>query len=233
MKRNCIILLGCLIAASCTINRYYIVNEDSVSEARDKKELSSRLKRTSPAGSKTIEYDKALPVVPKLSVIKDASEYNKEDKNTFPIFGNETAVAPPTGQSRLARTAIWCTKECTVVAYLMQLAWDLHYFQESSDSYIEDAATGERYYIKGTYDRTPLDMSYNIKGISGEWISFFNVYPPLPKECTTINIMEGDITDVVKNGQGWGGSLRIRNVPVSRLQGNQGIVKFQKTKIIE
>ena len=214
MKRNCIILLGCLIAASCTINRYYIVNEDSVSEARDKKELSSRLKRTSPAGSNTIEYDKALPVVPKLSVIKDASEYNKEDKNTFPIFGNETAVAPPAGQSQLARTAIWCTKECTVVAYLMQLAWDLHYFQESSD-------------------RTPLDMSYNIKGVSGEWICFFNVYPPLPKECTTINIMEGDITDVVKNGAGWGGSLRIRNASVSRLQRNQGIVKFQKTKIIE
>ncbi len=45
--------------------------------------------------------------------------------------------------------------------------------------------------------------------------------------------MEGDITDVVKNGQGWDGSLRIRNVPVSRLQRNQGIVKFQKTKIIE
>ncbi|NPD91206.1 hypothetical protein [Xylanibacter muris] len=209
MRIKNIFLLGCLIAASCTTPK--AISNDK------------------------IKYDKTLPVIPKVSVIKDPANYNKEDKYTFPIYGNETAVAPPVvnRNGSLNPVAIWCTKECTVVASLTQLQWDMHYFQRTSGDYIEDAETGKRYYVKGTYDGLPMDMSYNIKGVSGEWICSFDIYPPLPEKCTRINIIEQDVTDNVKNGAAWGGGLRIHNVQVSLLQRNQNIVKFQKTRIIE
>ena len=230
MKRNVISLLGCLLVASCTINHYHVIS------ANDPEEASINLGRL-PVASKQknekLRYDKALPVVPELSVIQDASHYNPEDKYTFPILGNETAVKPPKDLRRTKTLAIWCTEECTVVASLAQLQWDLHYFQQSSNSYIEDCETGKKYYLTGTYDKRPLDISYNIKGVAGEWICLFDLYPPLPKECTTINIIEGQITDDVKNGPGWNGSLHIRNVPVAMLQANQGIAQFHKTRIIE
>lgn len=233
MKRNCIFLLGCLIAASCTINRYYIMNDGETSRKLNEKDFAAKLHGTSTTAGKTIKYDKALPVVPGLSVIQDASRYNKEDKHTFPIYGDETAVAPPTATGKRSRVAIWCTKECTVVASLSQMYWDLHYFQQSSDSYIKDVRTGKKYYIKKSYQDIPLDMSYNIKGVSGEWIATFYVYPPLPKKCTVIDIIEGHVTDDVKNGASWGGGVNIVNTPVEMLQRNQSIIKFRKTRIIE
>lgn len=185
-----------------------------------------------------INYDQALPQVPKLTVYQDASKYDKEDKYTFPIFGDECAVVSPEKTNSIAnydqidRTAIWCTKECTVVAHLGQLSWDMHYFQQPSKSFIRDLKTGKQYFIQSSYN-TPLDVSYNIKGVSGEWICSFDVYPPLPEECTVISISEPKVTDDVKNGASWGSGLNISLVAVARLQANQGIVKFKRTKIIE
>lgn len=181
----------------------------------------------------TITYDRSLPKVPKLKTIQDASQYNKYDKYTFPIYGNEWAVAPLTNlTSSVDNNAIWCTKECTVVATVHQLTWDMHYFQQSSQSYIVDCKTGEKYQIKGQYGGIPFDVSYNIKGISGEWICTFDIYPPLPETCTVIDIIDGDVHDNVQNGAYWGNGKDMHNIPVSRLQANQGIVNFQKTKIV-
>lgn len=234
MRINCIFLLGCLITASCTTK---LTVGNTTSTTNDIEEPTSKLYRNTPKHNikdAVIKYDKTLPIVPEISVIQNATNYDKEDKYTFPIYGDETTVAPPANSnSSLKKVAIWCTKECTVVANLIQMLWDTHYFQRTSGDYIEDVQTGKRYYVKGTYDGFPMDMSYNIKGVSGEWICCLDVYPPLPEECTVINIIGQNVTDDVKNGAAWSGALRIRNVPVSLLQRNQSIVKFQKTKIIE
>lgn len=182
----------------------------------------------------TITYDKSLPKIPKLKMIQDASKYNKYDKYTFPIYGDEWAVAPIYAtENTVKTTAIWCTKECTVVASAHRLFWDKHYFQQSSESYLVDSKTGEKYKIKGQYGGIPLDVSYNIQGISDEWICTFDIYPPLPETCTEIDIVEAHVHDNVQNGAGWGGSPAFRNVPVARLQANQNIVKFQKTQIVK
>lgn len=223
MKKTHILLLGGMLMASCTINRYYIVGPNGCNATKA---------NGTPVLMKPICYDPSLPNVPELTVIKDASAYNKEDKHTFPIYGNEAAVAPPIGWKG-PRVAIWCTKECTVLANISQLAWDMHYFQETSDSYIEDALTKKKYFIKGSYDGLPMDTSYFIKGASGEWICFFTVYPPLPKSCTLINLGRGRVTDVVKNGPGWCNEPNLRNIPVELLQQNQRFIRFRKTRIIE
>lgn len=235
MNRNTIILLGCLIMASCTVNRYYIVGGGN--ETKDITQLVSETKKnTGTKGTKSIariSYDESLPEVPRASLISKSPVYNPQDKHTFPVYGNETAVVPPKNTTQEKTVAIWCTKECTVVAGLSQLQWDLHYFQQSSLSYIQDCHTGKKYYLTGSYNGCPVDTSYNIRGVSGEWISEFSVYPPLPKGCTEINIIEGPITDNVLNGPGWGGGLHLRNMPVSVLQANQAVYKFHKTRIIE
>lgn len=182
----------------------------------------------------TINYDKSLPKIPKLKMIQDASKYNKYDKYTFPIYGDEWAVAPIYATENTLNTkAIWCTKECTIVATAYRVYWDKHYFQQSSENYLVDSKTGEKYKILGTYGNIPLDVSFNIQGISGEWICTFDIYPPLPETCTEIDIIEGHVHDNVQNGPGWGGAPDFHNVPVARLQANQGIVKFQKTQIIK
>lgn len=181
---------------------------------------------------KTIAYDDALPEIITPKLIKEAVKYSKYDKHTFPVYGDEATVVTPTATDKLNTTAVWCTKNATYVATLWQINWDLHYFQQSSNSCIVDCKTGEKYKIKSTLG-LPLDMSYNIKGASGEWVCNVDVYPPLPETCTTIDIMEESIGDNVQNGPGWGGALHLSNVPVARLQANQGIVKFRKTAIVK
>lgn len=178
-----------------------------------------------------ITYDKSLPKIIKPKLIREAMNYSKYDKNTFPIYGNESAVVPPTQKGSINTTAMWCTKECTYVVTLHQTEWDMHYFQMSSESCIVDRKTGEKYLIKETLG-LPLDMSYFIKSASGEWICTVDVYPPLPETCTTIDLLEGIVEDNVQNGAYWGGGIILQNVPVARLQANQDIVNFKKTQII-
>lgn len=179
-----------------------------------------------------ITYDKSLPKIIKPKLIKEAANYSKYDKNTFPIYGNESAVVPPKHGETVNTTALWCTKECTYVVTLSQTTWDMHYYQMSSKSCIVDRKTGEKYLIKETLG-LPLDMSYFIKSASGEWICTVDVYPPLPETCTTIDLLEGFVEDNVQNGAYWGGGIVLQNVPVARLQANQDIVKFQKTSIVK
>lgn len=181
-----------------------------------------------------ITYDTSLPKIPKRKVIQDASYYNKHDKYTFPIYGDEWAIAPINATENSVNTfAIWCTKECTILARTNRLGWDKHYFQNPSESYIVDSMTGEKYKVKGQYDGAPLDVSYNIQGVSGEWVCSFEIYPPLPETCTVIDIVEGAVNDNVQNGTCWSCATNLRNVPVARLQANQNIMKFQKTKIVK
>lgn len=177
-----------------------------------------------------IKYDRTIPKFPKLTVIKDASQYNKEDKYSFPIFGDENAVAPlVSGKDK--NIAMWCTKECTIIAEVHRLTWDMHYYQRKSGDYIQDSKTLKIYRPVEGYDGLPVDTSYNIKGVSGEWVCFMRKYPPLPKECASINLISENVTDKVKNGASWGGEPNRYNVSIESLQKNQHIVKFRKTKI--
>lgn len=186
-----------------------------------------------------IRYDKKLPKLIKMSLIQDGSKYNPEDKYTFPIYGDEVSIVPPYIEGdtydipEVNRVAIWCTKECTIVASIYRLLWDKHYFQQPSGDCLMDCKTGKLYKVLENCDGTPMDMSFNIQGVAGEWVCMINKYPPLPKECTTISFVNEDVTDNVKNGLGWGPGTRLQNVPIARLQANQDIVKFQKTKVIK
>lgn len=116
MNRTTIFLLGCLIMASCTVNRYYIVGDGNNTE--DITRLVSGTKKN--AGAKAtkstarISYDESLPDVPRPSLISKSPVYNPQDKHTFPVYGNETAVIPPKNTTPEKTVAIWCTKECTL-----------------------------------------------------------------------------------------------------------------------
>ena len=110
--------------------------------------------------------------------------------------------------------------------------WDMHYHQLRSDTYIRDSKTGKKYYVTD-HCGLPLDKSYHIKGVTGQHVCTLSKYPPLPPECTTIDIIEGDVTDDVKNGLSWGGGIKMRNISIAMLQANQYITKYKEVKVIE
>lgn len=180
-----------------------------------------------------IRYDAEGPThirVPEL--LETPGDYNPADKYTFPIYGGFQTVKEPELGNVMSRYAIWCTKEATYLTTITQQYWDLHYHQQRHEDYIRDSKTGEKYHVIEALG-LPMDTSYNVKGVCGTWICTVLKYPPLPKTCTVIDIIEGEVSDVVENGLGWSDAPAIRNITISQLQTNQQFTELKEVKVIE
>lgn len=183
------------------------------------------------ASEDMIRYDAEGPThirVPEL--FETPAPYNPADQTSFARYVNFQTVAEP--DDVLVKYAIWCTKDATYLTSIDRLYWDLHYFQYSHEDYLRDVKTGEKYFVQEVIG-LPMDTSYMVKGICGSWICTVRKFPPLPKTCTVIDIVEGEVNDVVENGLSWSHSPAIRNITISQLQANQKFTEFKEVKVIE
>lgn len=241
MKKYISIILGCAMLMSCTITKNYHFTVSDEKDLRKVRELiannSERANFNVTTLSKdkkdtdVIKYDKA-PIINPPRLITPANNYNPTDMSTFAVYNDTMSVAPPLLTDELSKTAIWCTKEHTYVGHIYQMGWDRTFYQMKSGSYIHDCKTGTKYYVSSG-SGLPLDETYFIQGIAGEYLCFVDIYPPLPETCTVIDIIEADATDEVENSPGWGGGIKLSNVRVADLQKNQKILNYKKTKVIE
>ena len=171
---------------------------------------------------KHIRYDKesdleGIEMEPQLLSMHE--NYDPMDYNTWPSYKAAATVAPQDGDF-VNRTALWCTKKATYMFTIYKVHWDNMYFSSSSTEFIRDSKTGKKYYIK-EHVGAPLDVTYWIKGHEGDYIYSVGIYPPLPKNCTHIDVGLDTHPEYVPGTTGWSKSETITNIPVSQLQANQ------------
>lgn len=171
---------------------------------------------------KHIRYDKesdleGIEMEPQLLSMHE--NYDPMDYATWPSYKAAATVAP---QSRnlVESTALWCTKKATYMFTIYKVHWDNMYFSTNSTEFIRDSKTGKKYYIK-EHVGAPLDVTYWIKGHEGDYIYSVGIYPPLPKNCTHIDVGLDTHPEYVPGTTGWSKSETITNIPVSQLQANQ------------
>ena len=171
---------------------------------------------------KQIRYDKesdleGIEMEPQLLSMHE--NYDPMDYNTWPSYKAAATVAPQGGDF-VNRTALWCTKKATYMFTIYKVHWDNMYFSSSSTEFIRDSKTGKKYYIK-EHKGAPVGVSYKIKGNEGKYIYSVSIYPPLPKNCTHIDIGEDVEPEKVPNVTNWVKTPTIKNIPVRQLQANQ------------
>lgn len=162
-----------------------------------------------------------------------AQDYDSLDYNTFAVYTQAHTVASRKYANRLQRIAIWCTKEATYLAWVDEQNWTKKYYHSSPAQYLRDSKTGKIYPIKGMLGY-PMGQTYWMEGIPGEWTCRVQIYPPLPKECTTIDIMYGRGKQTqIPGTTGWTNPTNLYNVKVAALQIQQYIANFKPTEVVE
>lgn len=182
-------------------------------------------------GDKRLRYDKekdlnGIAMEPRLLSMHE--NYDPMDYGTWPYYEAACTVAPRDG-NLADRTAIWCTKKATYVFTIYKQHWDTMYFVANSSEYIRDSKTGKKYYVK-EHAGAPLDVTYWIKGHAGDYIYSVSIFPPLPKNCTHIDLGQDTHPEKVPGTTGWSSPEIERNIPVSELQAHQSLVRKSKSK---
>lgn len=177
-------------------------------------------------GDTRLHYDKekdlsGIAMEPRLLSMNE--NYDPMDYGTWPVYSTPCVAAiAPQGKDKVSRTALWCTKKATYMFSITE-HWENRIFTSTSTEFIRDSKTGQKYYIK-EHKGAPLDVSYWIKGHEGEYIYMVGIYPPLPKNCTHIDIGQDTEPDQVPGATAWVKTPVIQNIPVSKLQANQYLI---------
>lgn len=166
-------------------------------------------------------------------MLSKPEHYDKLDYNTFPVFDMKHTIAPIKGKRLQDKLAIWPTPEATYVVMANKQLWNMMYFRNSSKMFIRDRKTGKEYPTRETIG-LPMDTTYWVKGVPGEWFAIVKVFPPLPASCTHIDI-EGEKKkqEYIPNTTGWSNPYRVINVSIQELLDNQEKMKFWETVIVK
>ena len=172
---------------------------------------------------KHIHYDKesdleGIEMEPQLLSMHE--NYDPMDHSTWPVFSTPcVAAVAPQSDDLVERTALWCTKKATYMFTITE-HWENRVYTTTATEFIRDSKTGKKYYIK-EHKGAPVGVSYKIKGNEGKYIYSVSIYPPLPKNCTHIDIGEDVEPEKVPNVTNWVKTPTIKNIPVRQLQANQ------------
>lgn len=174
-----------------------------------------------PNGSRVIEdgdYTPLTDVASSSLVLKELSEkpenhapimerdkspnYTVPNENTWPVFTNVYRMKPqlvsdnpnPRYSFSYINTqpaySVSRGKDCTYVTQTNQIYWDWHWFSFPSTMKLVDSESGEEYMLRYV-EHFPLDTKLWIHGQSGEFVRFVYVFPPLPKNVTKVDFVDG------------------------------------------
>ena len=165
-------------------------------------------------------------------LLSKPDHYDPLDYNTFPVYDVKHTIAPIHSPYTEEQMAIWLTPKATYLVRAHKQLWNMMYFSCSTEMYIRDRGTGKEYPIKETIG-LPMDTTFWVKGIPGEWMAFVSVFPPLPDDCTSIDLIGEKPKEHIPGTTGWTPPLRLTNLSISDLIVNQEKMKFQETIIVE
>lgn len=217
MKKLIVVLVvSMFLTESCiTIHRYYYNGS-----APEKKE--------------TIKYDHAAPGIKAPELEKVSRDYDPTDYKTFAVYTKLHTVEPPAGESAREKDAIWCTKNGTYLVRVDKMIWNERYYHTQSADYIRDSRTGKKYPLIRVWG-LPLDETYWMHSVAGEWFCRVFEYPPLDPGCTHIDLVwsAGKKLEHIKGTTGWGRPDDELNISVAELQANQHKMKYKPTVIVK
>ena len=233
MKRFLFPLITLLIITSCGPKYYIVAERDEQGKILSVREMTEAEKaETMRLKKNALTYD-TIPTFRLATLKKPAENYDPEDYNTFAVYTHPHTVAPLQSPQGTDNLAIWCTKDATYLAIVDEQMWTSRYHQTSKDVHLRDSQTGKTYPIIKLLGY-PLDQVFWIEGIPGEWRCRILVFPPLPKQCTTIDIInDGPKPKHVKGTTGWGIRKSLYKIPVSTLQAQQHIATYKETVVVE
>lgn len=214
MKKNLLILLvvSLCLTTSCSYHYYY--------------------GGTTP--QKILAYDRAAPDIRLPEVEKKSNNYDPTDYNTFAVYTRPHTVEAPAGESVTEKYAIWCTKKGTYLAAISKMIWNERYYHTQSATYIRDSRTGRKYPLRKVWG-LPMDETYWMHSVAGEWFCRVFEFPPLAPECTQIDIVytQARKLEHIKGTTGWSTAEDELNISVADLQANQPKMKFKPTVIVK
>ena len=180
-----------------------------------------------------IKYDRAAPDIKLPEVEKASANYDPSDYKTFAVYTKLHTVEQPAGGAMTDKDAIWCTKEGTYLARVDKMLWNERYFHTQSGCYLRDSRTGKKYPLRKVWG-LPLDETYWLHSVAGEWFCRVFEFPPLDPGCTHIDIIYNKKPlKHIEGTTGWGHPQDELNISIAELQANQSKMKFKPTVIVK
>ncbi|MBR5803730.1 MAG: M56 family metallopeptidase [Bacteroidaceae bacterium] len=145
--------------------------------------------------------------------------YDAHNEQTWPVYTNVQKV---TKDEYKAEPQVFRGEDCTYVVKYYAISFDFHWFYPNSKDMLVDRKTDDQYMIRYR-EHFPLDTYLWIHGQEGEYIRMVDVFPPLPKDVTTVDLIPGEIPFGIKlsNASPY---QQYENLKVQTLNKNENIV---------
>ena len=225
--------LSLLLLVACQPKYYIITERDEDGKILAMMEMSEYDKAvTKQLHKETLTYD-SIPQFRIATLKKAAENYTPRDSKTFAVYTHPHTVAPLLNSTGTNALAMWCTKEATYLAIVDKQNYTSKYYHTPDGFHLRDTKTGKTFPIIKLLGY-PLGQTYWIEGVPGEWTCRVFVFPPLPKHCTTIDIINGGPNpEPVVGTTSWSIRQNMYQIKVSTLQAQQHIAKFKETVVVE
>ena len=117
--------------------------------------------------------------------------YDAHNEQTWPVYTNVQKVSREEYNQYKNEPQVFRGKDCTYVVKYYAISFDFHWFHPNSKDMLVDRKTDDQYMIRYV-EHFPLDTYLWIHGQKGEYIRMVSVFPPLPKEVTTVDFIPGE-----------------------------------------
>ena len=145
--------------------------------------------------------------------------YDAHNEQTWPVYTNVQKVSK---DEYKAEPQVFRGEDCTYVVTYSRIYYDFHWYHPTSRDVLVDRKTDDQYMIRYR-EHFPLDTYMWIHGQEGEYIRMVDVFPPLPKDVTTVDLIPGEIPFGIKlsNASPY---QQYENLKVQTLNKNENIV---------
>lgn len=234
MKNILTLIAALMLTASCSYHYYYYTGEAPATQIRpnQKATVKNAKPRVKDLQLNVIQYDKNPPNIIPPTVERPARQYNPADYNTFAVYTKLHTVAAPKNEED--KYAIWCTREGTYYVEMTKMTWNERYMQTRSSFRLRDSHNGKIYPIVKVWG-LPMDETYWMHSIAGEWFCRVYEFPPLEPACTCIDILYGSEEPLkhIPGTTGWSMSEDRLEVSVAALQANQSKMTYVPTVVVK
>lgn len=120
--------------------------------------------------------------------------YAAHNEQTWPVY---THVQTIDLEKYDKQPQVFRGKDCTYVVEHFPIAYDFHWFYNNTQDKLVDTKTGDQY-MKRYTEHFHMDNYMWIHGMKGEVIRLISIYPPLPKNVTSVDFIPSLIPDEIR-----------------------------------
>lgn len=135
------------------------------------------------------KVDKHLDVVdPELAFEAEKKKNNHDYYNYYFLSPEQYQVVSYDPKS--PSVVVYRRKDYTEVDYIYRMGWNWHWLHFSSNSYLVDPKSGDKYKIHSLKGDIPLDRTSVVRGMKGNYVVITAIYPPLKSDIKKVDYIE-------------------------------------------